>query len=116
MQARREGTEAAEKSFAKIKPLADGVFLARDVVSEPPNIIYPATLAARCEELEKIGVKVEILGVAEMKKLGMGSLLGVGQGSAKDSKLAVMQWNGAAKTKAPMAFRRGRETRPLGRW
>jgi len=95
---------SAEKHFTKIKPLADGVFLARDVVSEPPNVIYPATLAARCEELEKFGVKVEILGVSEMKKLGMGSLLGVGQGSAKESKLAVMQWNGAAKTKAPIAF------------
>ncbi len=95
---------AAEKHFTKIKPIADGVFLGRDVVTEPPNVIYPATLAARCEELEKFGVKVEILGVAEMKKLGMGSLLGVGQGSAKDSKLAVMQWNGAAKTKAPVAF------------
>jgi len=93
----------AEAQFEKLEKIADGIFLARDVVSEPPNVIYPEAYAKRCKELEKLGVEVEILGVKEMEKLGMGSLLGVGQGSARESKLVVMQWHGGGK-EHPLAF------------
>ena len=78
----------------------------RDLVSEPANIINPETLAEKCLELEALGVEVQILGEEEMYKLGFGALLGVGQGSTKESKLVIMKWNGLGKaSKAqPLAF------------
>lgn len=92
--------------------LAHGVNLARDLVNEPANILYPVEFARRAKQLEKLGVKVEILDVKAMQKLGMGALLGVGQGSVRESRMVVMRWNGlpAARTKskseakAPIAF------------
>jgi leucyl aminopeptidase len=95
---------AAEKAFAPLKAVCDGVLFARDLVSEPANVLYPQSYADRVKGLEKLGLKVEVLGVAEMAELGMNSLLGVGQGSARESKLVVMQWNGAATDVAPVAF------------
>jgi leucyl aminopeptidase len=95
---------AAEKAFAPLKAVRDGVLFARDLVSEPANVLYPQSYADRVKGLEKLGLKVEVLGVAEMAELGMNSLLGVGQGSARESKLVVMQWNGAATDAAPVAF------------
>lgn len=95
----------ARKAFAPLDKIADGVFFTRDLVSEPANIIYPESLAKEAKALEKLGVKVEILGEAQMAKLGMGALLGVGQGSARDSQMLVMQWNGAPRSKeGPLAF------------
>ena len=97
----------AEKSYAALKPLAEGVFLTRDLVSEPANIINPETLSERAvAELEKLGVEVEVLGEPEMYKLGFGALLGVGQGSANESKLVIMKYNGLGKGSkaAPIAF------------
>ena len=84
--------------------VADGVFLTRDLVSEPANILFPQEFASRCRKLEKLGVKVKVLGEAEMKKLGMGSLLGVGQGSVRESKLVAMEWMGGKKGDAPVCF------------
>ena len=99
----------ARKRFAGLDKIANGVFMTRDVISEPPNILYPETLAKRAKELTKLGVRVEVLGATQMKRLGMGALLGVGQGSARESKLVVMQWNGATRkgkirAEAPIAF------------
>ncbi len=97
--------KAAKTLYNTYEKIIDGVFFTRDLVSEPANIINPETLAEKCKELTKLGVTVEILGEAQMKKLGMNSLLGVGQGSTKESKLVVMQWKGDSnKTKAPLAF------------
>lgn len=98
------GSARAKAAFAPLEKIADGVFLTRNLVSEPPNVIYPQTLAKQARELSKLGVKVEVLGEAQMKKLGMGSLLGVGQGSARESQLVVMRWDGGAKGKEPIAF------------
>ena len=95
---------AAEAAFAPLAGLRDGVVFARDLVSEPANVLYPQSYADRLKELESIGLKVEILGVEEMRKLGMNALLGVGQGSARESKLVVMQWRGADAAAAPVAF------------
>jgi leucyl aminopeptidase len=96
---------AAKAAFAPLSALADGVIFTRDLVSEPANILYPEEFARRVKALEPMGLKVEILGEAEMAKLGMGSLLGVGQGSVRESQLAVIQWMGAADPKAqPIAF------------
>ena len=78
--------------------------LARDLVNEPPNVLYPAEFARRAAALRKLGVGVEILDVKAMRKLGMGALLGVGQGSAHDSRVVVMRWNGGRKGAPPVAF------------
>jgi leucyl aminopeptidase len=95
----------ARKGWAHMATIVDGVFLARDLVNEPPNILYPAEFARRVKSLTKLGVKVEVLGEAQMKKLGMNMLLAVGQGSERESQLVVMQWNGARNKKAqPIAF------------
>ncbi len=95
----------ARKAWGRLEPVADGVFLARDLVNEPPNVLSPVEFAKRAKALAKIGLKVEVLGEAEMKKLGMGALLGVGQGSERESQLVVMRWNGSRKkTGAPIAF------------
>jgi leucyl aminopeptidase len=97
--------EAAKAAFAPLSALADGVVLARDLVSEPPNVLYPATFAERCQGLASLGLEVEVLGEKEMEALGMRTLLAVGRGSAKESKLVVMRWNGAGgKGGAPVAF------------
>jgi len=95
---------AVKSAYAELDKIADGIFLTRDLVSEPANILYPESFAQRCKELESLGVKVEVLGEAQMKKLGMGSLLGVGQGSVKESKLAIMKWMGGPKSQAPVCF------------
>ena len=93
---------AAKKAYAGLAAVAEGIFLARDLVNEPPNILYPEEFARRAKaKLSKLGVKIEILGEAEMKKQGFGALLGVGQGSVRDSQLVVMQWNGAKKKTKP---------------
>jgi leucyl aminopeptidase len=98
----------AKASFKARDKVIDGVFMTRDLVTEPPNIIYPETLAQRCKELSKLGVKVEVLGEKQMKRLGMGALVGVGQGSIRESKLVVMQWNGEnqknGKSSEPLCF------------
>ncbi len=101
-----EDPNAAKKLFEPLDRLADGVVFTRDLVSEPANVIYPESLAEQAKTLEDLGVKVEILGEKEMKKLGMNALLGVGQGSARESQLVVMQWKGLpeSRKKPPIAF------------
>ncbi|HYS46236.1 MAG TPA: M17 family peptidase N-terminal domain-containing protein, partial [Rhizomicrobium sp.] len=96
---------AAKKAHAGLAAVADGIFLARDLVNEPPNILSPAEFARRAKaQLSRLGVKVEILGEAEMKRQGFGALLGVGQGSERESQLVVMQWNGGKKSAKPIAL------------
>jgi leucyl aminopeptidase len=95
---------ATEKAHAPRAGLAEGITLARDLVNEPANVLYPEEFARRCGALKKLGVAVEVLDVAAMTKLGMNSLLGVGQGSAHDSRVVVMRWNGGKKGAAPVAF------------
>ena len=99
-----KGAGAARKLHGGLEPVADGVFLTRDLVYEPANVLYPETLAKRCLELAEYGVEVEVLGEKEMRKLGMGALLGVGQGSERESQLVVMTWNGGRKSQKPVAF------------
>jgi leucyl aminopeptidase len=96
---------AARAAFAPLKAVAEGVFLARELVAEPPNVLTPAEMAERCRPLEKLGVVVEVYGPKEMKKLGFGALLGVAQGSANEPRMVVMKWNGAKKRGAkPVCF------------
>tara|TARA_B100000686_G_C16785522_1_gene974973 strand:+ start:626 stop:2125 length:1500 start_codon:yes stop_codon:yes gene_type:complete len=99
-------TAAAKKCFFPLAKVSDGVFFTRDLVSEPANIIYPASLAQQAKSLAKLNVKVQVLDEKKMQNLNMGALLGVGQGSAKKPRLVVMHWSGAPqeKDKAPIAF------------
>jgi leucyl aminopeptidase len=99
------GFAAAKKAFAAKKSLAEGVNLARELVIEPPNVLYPEEFAARAAKLEKLGVEIDILTEKEMKKLGFGALLGVAQGSSRPPRVVIMRWNGAkSKAEAPVAF------------
>ncbi len=95
----------AETAFEPLKGVAAGVFLTRDLVSEPPNVLTPAEMADRCTKLTDLGLTVEVLGPAEMAKLGFGALLGVAQGSVNEARMVVMHWNGAKKsTEKPVCF------------
>jgi leucyl aminopeptidase len=96
--------KAAKKLAGPLGGLAEGIEFTRDLVSEPANILYPEEFAKRVKKLEKHGLEVEILGEKEMKKLGMGSLLGVGLGSERESQLVVCQWKGGPKDQTPIAF------------
>ena len=99
------GSGAARKAFAWREAVADGVFLARDLVSEPPNVLTPPAFAARCTELRDDGLEVEVLDEKAMRKLGLRALLAVGQGSAAESQLVVMRWKGGkSKNGPPVAF------------
>ncbi len=96
--------DAAGKAYEPLEAAAAGTALARTLVNLPPNVLYPQTYADRIKELEQYGLEVQVLGEAEMEKLGMGALLGVGQGSVKESKLAIMKWNGGNEGDAPVAL------------
>jgi leucyl aminopeptidase len=95
---------AAEKAWARSAAIADGVVLARDLINEPANVLYPGEFARRASALSKLGVGVEVLDTAAMKRLGMGALLAVGQGSAHESKVVIMRWNGGKRGSDPLAF------------
>jgi leucyl aminopeptidase len=95
----------AKAIFSRLEKIAAGVFLARDVVTEPPNVLYPESYAQIVQkELTPLGISVKILGVKQMEKLGMGALLGVGQGSIRESQLVIMEWNGGNEKDVPIAF------------
>ncbi|SMF83352.1 leucyl aminopeptidase [Tistlia consotensis] len=87
----------AQKRYDALSAIVDGVFLTRDVVSEPANVIFPESFVERARKLEKLGVRITVLGEKEMRKLGMGALLGVGQGSTRESQLLVMEWHGSGR-------------------
>ena len=88
----------------KFRSLEEGTFYARDLVSEPGNILHPDEYVKRLSSLKKNGLKVNILDKKKLKKLGMNALLGVGMGSIRGSYLVTMEWNGAKKKSKPLAF------------
>ncbi len=96
--------DKAKAAYEDQKHVVESVLFARDLINEPGNVIYPETLAAACQSLSKLGLDVEVMGEAKLKKLGCGALLGVGQGSVRESQMVVMRWNGADKKTAPVAF------------
>jgi len=100
--ARRGG--ALGRAFAPFAALAEGIFFTRDLVNEPANTLTTDEFAARLEGLRELGVAVEVLGEAELEKLGARALLAVGQGSAAESKIVVMKWLGGKKKQAPLAL------------
>jgi leucyl aminopeptidase len=92
--------DAAAKAFAARKAVAEGVFLARDLVNEPANILGPVEFAERMRDLSRAGVEVEVLDGDQLSALKMGALLGVAQGSARPPRVVVMQWHGAKSKRA----------------
>jgi len=88
----------------RFKALEEGTFFARDLVSEPGNILHPDEYAKRINSLKKFGLNVNIYDEKKLKKLGMNALLGVGQGSIRGSYLVTMEWNGAKNNSKPLAF------------
>jgi len=89
----------------RFRAIEEGTFFARDLVSEPPNVLNPQEYVNRLLKLRKLGIKVTIYNESQMKKLGMHSLLGVGRGSINESFLVTLEWHGNKKDKkAPLSF------------
>lgn len=97
-------SEQNAKSFEPLSHIVDGVHLTRFLVSEPPNVLYPETMAEHAKELTKLGVQVEIFNKQDIQRLKMGGLIGVSQGSQKDPRFIVLQWNNGDKKQAPVAI------------
>ncbi|MCJ2098214.1 leucyl aminopeptidase [Methylobacterium sp. E-046] len=95
---------AAAREGDTAQSLADGVILARNLVNEPPNVLFPEEFARRAAELAKLGVEIEVIEPARMRELGMGALLAVAQGSAREPRIVIMRWNGGTAGEAPVAF------------
>ena len=97
--------KATAQNELRFKAIEEGTFFARDLVSEPPNVLNPKEYTNRLLKLRKLGIKVTVYNEAQMKKLGMHSLLGVGRGSINESFLVTLEWNGNKKDKkAPLSF------------
>jgi leucyl aminopeptidase len=92
--------DAAAKAFIGRKAVAEGVFLARDLVNEPANMLGPVEFAERMHDLSRAGLEVEVLDEDQLQALKMGALLAVGQGSERPSRMVVMQWHGAKSKRA----------------
>ena len=96
--------KSAESAYTPHTHRIAGVFLARDLVSEPANVLYPEEYATRCQALTRVGIKLDILDEAAMEKQGMRLLLSVGQGSRRESRLVVMRWEGGDAKTPPLAL------------
>ncbi len=97
--------DKARAAFQRQRAVANGIMLARDLVNEPANVLGPVEFAERVKELERLGLEVEILDVDALAALKMNTLLSVGQGSARPSRVAIMHWNGAkSKRGKPVCF------------
>jgi leucyl aminopeptidase len=99
------GDDTEETRWADLQHIYAGIALARELVTEPPNVIHPVGFVERCRPLEELGVSITVLDKAKMTELGMGALLGVSQGSVREPKLLVMQWDGTAGEQSkPITF------------
>lgn len=98
--------EQSSTEYDKLSKIADGVFLSRDLVTEPPNVLYPESYAEIIKEsFNENNVEVKVLGEKQLEKLGCGALLGVGQGSVRESKVVVIEYKGDSSSKEnPIAF------------
>ena len=96
--------KSARKAWGDGRAVAEAVAFARDLVNEPANALGPVEFAARLSELSSLGVAVQVLGEAELRKQKMGALLGVAQGSERPPRVVVMRWRGGRDKDAPVAF------------
>ena len=98
------GAGVGELYAKRWKPVAEGIALTREVVTEPANIIYPESFVERVtKSVDGLGLELKVLDRAAMEKLGMGALLGVAQGSAREARMLVLEWNNGGSA-APVAF------------
>ena len=94
-----------EKKYKYYDAIKEGVFLTRDLVSEPPNILNPKAYVSEIKKLSRLGLNIKIYNEKEMKKLGLNALLGVGQGSVNESYLVAIEWKGKKQSsQKPLAF------------
>lgn len=98
------GGDTLAQLWNNAEAVAQGVFLTRELVAEPANIIYPESFVERCKPLAELGVEITVLDDEEMRALGMGALLGVAQGSVKPARLLVMRWKGADNGARPLVL------------
>ena len=97
--------EKIEKNYKYYEAIKEGVFLTRDLVSEPPNILNPKSYVQEIQKLSKLGLKIKSYNEKELKKLGLNALLGVGLGSANETYLVTIEWNGKNNSlKNPLTF------------
>ena len=97
--------DAASSAWPRYAAIAAGVELTKELVSEPANIIYPESFVERCQHLAELGIEITVLDEKQMADLGMGALLGVGQGSRKPSRMLAMKWDGTGgKQERPVCF------------
>ncbi len=94
----------SSKERIKFNAIEEGTFYTRDLVSEPGNILHPDEYAKRINSLKKFGLKINIYDQKKLKKMGMNTLLGVGQGSIRGSYLVTMEWKGLKNNSKPLAF------------
>jgi len=97
--------EKIEKKYKYYDAIKEGVFLSRDLVSEPPNVLNPKAYVQKIQKLSKLGLRVKSYNEKELKKLGLNALLGVGQGSVNETYLVTIEWNGENNSlKKPLTF------------
>ena len=97
--------KSSQKSYNEYDKISKGVFLTRDLVSEPANAIYPESFVENCKMLSKAGIELEVFDEKKLKKLKMYALLGVAQGSVRPARVLVMKWKGSKPSfKKPLAF------------
>ena len=97
--------EKIEKNYKYYEAIKEGVFLTRDLVSEPPNVLNPKSYVQEIQKLSKLGLKIKSYNEKELKKLGLNALLGVGLGSANETYLVTIEWNGKNNSlKNPLTF------------
>ncbi|WP_085308904.1 leucyl aminopeptidase [Planktotalea arctica] len=96
--------EEAEPEARAFLAVAEGAHMTRDLTNEPANVLTTTEFAIRLKEMESLGLVVEVLEEAELERLGMRTLLSVGQGSDSPSKVVVMHWNGGEKGVKPLAL------------
>lgn len=98
------GDASAATAWPAQAAVVRGVFVARDLASEPANVLTPIEMANRIEKLRELGLGVEVVKPAQMAELGFGALLGVAQGSVNEARMVIMRWNGGETGEKPLAF------------
>ena len=102
----QEGADLTKvkEEYAHKDAMVQGIAFAKDLISEPSNVLYPKSYADRVKGLEALGLKIKVYGEKELEKMGAGALLAVGQGSARESQMVVMEWMNGKKGDAPSAL------------
>ena len=95
---------AAQAAWPALEAIARGTTIARDLITEPPNVLYPAEMADRCAKLAELGLEVEVMGVEELTEKGFGALLAISQASVREPRVVVMKWMGGEADAAPLCF------------